>query len=125
MTHLELKKRQIEDAIVSTSCGLTVIATEVAGLSSLEAGSGLRYLDERMLTPLAFLTEVATLSNSSSGSTGRYEIRRKCLARWASLVASLKGSYEEFPTGKYWLSREVRSSKKGMYAAARVQRPTQ
>ena len=68
---LGLEKRRIEDPIVATSCGLTVMATEVASLPSWEEGSGLRYLAERMLMPLAFLTEEATLSKSASESLGR------------------------------------------------------
>ena len=100
VTHLGLEKRRTEELIVSTSCGMTVMATDMASLPSREVGSGLRYLADRMLTPLAFLTQVATLSKSASGSSGRYKIGREWIARWDSLGASLKGSHGELPTGK-------------------------
>ena len=85
----------------------------VASFPSREVGSGLRYLAESMLTPLAFLMEVARLSKSSSESSRRYERGRECTVRWDLFGASLKGSPVEFPTGKDWLSLAVRAWKNG------------
>ena len=107
------EKRRIEVPKAGTSCGLTETATEVASFPCRDAGSGLRYLAERMVTPLAFWIEVAKASKRLSGLVGRYEIGREWIASCASFGASLKGSQGDSPTGKDWLSLEVMASKKG------------